>query len=98
MDHSYPQSFEQHDSSSVFQATSSVYVKAPSLSPAQRNKLIELVKFRHVISEMNNSHEVTRRKQEAWREVAEEFNKCYPLGDHSTVRRLKRAWEYLRKR
>lgn len=72
--------------------------KASSLSAVQRQKLIDIVTSKDVIQEMYKSHEVVLQKREAWREVAEEFNRCFPSDEPLTVRRLKRAWEYSKSR
>lgn len=77
---------------------SSTREKAASLSNAQRQTLMDIVSSKEVIHEMYMSHEVVVQKRAAWREVAEEFNMCYPSDEPLTVRRLKRAWEYSKNR
>ena len=71
--------------------------KASALTNNQRQRLSELITSKKVLLDHSSGFNIVRKKQDAWEEVAAEFNLSYPAELHKTVTQLKRAWEYIRK-
>lgn len=71
--------------------------KAEALNESQRRRLTKLILSKKEISNPATDYRSINKRQDAWEEVAFEFNLPFPAAQHRTVLQLKRVWEYIRK-
>lgn len=71
--------------------------KSAALSRKQRQQLSNIITSKKVLLGHATGSNIIRKKQDAWRKVAAEFNAIYVAEQPKTVTQLKRAWEYIRK-
>ncbi|KAK3888894.1 hypothetical protein Pcinc_007084 [Petrolisthes cinctipes] len=70
--------------------------KGAPLTTEQKRCLVELIQKHPPILDKNSDHRSILRKQTAWDEVTQQYNRIFPLAQQKTDRQLKRAWEYIK--